>query len=441
MLIYSGVDNVLCKWVSDTKWKWVGILCFLGCGACWTSRILCTSWYDTWSSLYESDHQMITKRNPDNDSESISNQYTPIIHNIKRSTATAPAPKQTQTALIVIVIQCRSRHYSWTHRPRPNQSSSIRGVETQRSAVCIGNQSGWSRGCAHKTESAGFGGLFLMNCGCGESEAFYQYEYRYKIQNIRWQSAKCRVSISNTVEYCMQRKRVQPDTMGSRNSWRGDARPRTVRQALPSRAQPHLLLFLPYCFWCVSVRYIYTLQVWVFLRTPYSVWVWIELMPIDAFSYFSCSHVLCIWPLPTGLNRNSFFTPNPDSSTTTFLNHPICLACHLLLPSKAGESTLWSETKWHLPPLWGCLSTVLYCTLYSHTCSYSCRGGAVFLWIHTEFHPGRPVSGPIQAHSGWTILPVDSSFSRIFFATPHRWAGSPVLPLPYVYFMGKWSPW
>lgn len=96
--------------------------------------ILRTFSYDTWSSLWIS--QMIRAETLIMNPQSIYPHYSQY-QKIK-SHRTSP---ETDTALIVIVIQCRSRYYSWTHWPRPNKPPPIRGVETQRSVVCIGNQS------------------------------------------------------------------------------------------------------------------------------------------------------------------------------------------------------------------------------------------------------------------------------------------------------------
>lgn len=97
------------------------------------------------------------------------------------------------------------------------------------------------------------------------SAAFYQFE----IQNTEYTGTKCKVSISNTVEYCSTYSAAS-DTMGSRNPWRGDARPRTVRQALlsPSPATPVAILTILFLV-CFSTIYFYTLITSIRSTTSY----------------------------------------------------------------------------------------------------------------------------------------------------------------------------
>lgn len=209
--------------------------------------------------------------------------------------------------------------------------------------------------------------------------------------------------------------------MGFRNSWRGDARPRAVRWVKPS----HTCCYSYHTVSGVFQYDIFMYEVYVtssIRRSPYEYEYecLIDIHWCIAFSYFS-SHVPCLCSYRQGwIGTLSFFTPNPDSSTMTswitrFVWPVIC--CCPPKPGKAQSDRKLNGTFRHS----GDVSAL--CTLYSiHVrSSYSClflSRRCICNWIHTEFHLGRPVSGPRKAHCGWTILPVDS---RIFFATPHRW--------------------
>lgn len=99
----------------------------------------------------------------------------------------------------------------------------------------------------------------LMNCGL-EKASWDAVRMRHFISTeyVKVQSKYGIVILvlTSTDTVCRNRRESRHD--GSRNSWRGDARPRAVRQALPSPAQPQLLLFLPILFLVCFSTAIYT---------------------------------------------------------------------------------------------------------------------------------------------------------------------------------------